>query len=46
MRDFIKLIVFLSIVSSASSSRYNILSLDAGTYKGIITAKFIDFMEF
>jgi len=46
MHGFIKLIVFLTIISSTAASSYNILSLDSGSYKGIMTAKFIDFMEF
>ena len=39
------LILGLCIAAAKKSDRYNVLSLEAGAYAGILTAKFVDFME-
>ena len=40
-------VVLMTLLSSTSGAekRFNILSLDGGTYKGMMTAKFVDIME-
>ena len=38
-------ITILGMVTGAMGGTYNILSLDAAKYKGLMTAKFVDYME-